>query len=67
MRGYHYLMRLGHLINTLMRISSTFAKNISELGVRGCIRFIRESLGGPWFEPKTIIERLRQPFELLLI
>ena len=67
MRGYHYLMRLGHLINTLMRFSSTFAKKISELGVRGCIRFIRESLVGPWFEPKTITERLRQPFELHLI
>ena len=67
MRGYHYLMRLGHLINTLARFSSTLAKKFSEMGVRGVIRFIRESLGAPWFDLKTISERLKRPFELHLI
>ena len=67
MRGYHYLMRLGHLLNTLARFSSTLAKKFSELSVRGFIRFIRESLGAPWFDLTTITERLRRPFELHLI
>ena len=67
MRGYHYLMRLGHLLNTLARFSSTLAKKFSDMGVRGFIRFIRESLGAPWFDLKTIHERIRHPFKLHLI
>jgi len=67
MRGYHYLMRLGHLLNTLARFSLTLAKKFSEMGVRGFIRFVRESLGAPWFDLKTIHERIRHPFELHLI
>jgi hypothetical protein len=67
MRGYHYLMRLGHLLNTLARFSSTLAKKFSEMGVRGFIRFVRESLGAPWFDLKTIHERIQRPFELHLI
>jgi len=67
MRGYHYLMRLGHLLNTLARFSKTLAKKFSEMSVRGFIRFIRESLSGPWFDLETITQRLRRPFELHLI
>ena len=67
MRGYHYLMRLGHLLNTLARFSSTLAKKFCEMGVRGFIRFIRESLGAPWFDLETLTERLQRPFELHLI
>jgi hypothetical protein len=58
---------LGHLQNTLARFSSTLVKKFSEMGVRGFIRFIRESLGAPWFDLKTIHERIRRPFELHLI
>lgn len=32
MRGYHYLMRIGHLLNTLARFSSTLAKQFREMG-----------------------------------
>jgi hypothetical protein len=67
MRGYHYLMRLGHLLNTLARFSSTLAKKFNEIGVRGFVRFIRESLGAPWFDLSTITERIQRPFELHLI
>ncbi|MEI6987370.1 MAG: transposase family protein [Rhodospirillaceae bacterium] len=67
MRGYHYLMRIGHLLNTLARYSSTLAKKFSEMSVRGCIDFIRVSLSGPWFDLKTIQNRICLPFELCLI
>lgn len=67
MRGYHYLMRLGHLLNTLVRFSSTLTKKFSEMGVRGFFRFIRESLGAPWLNLETILERIRLPFELRLV
>jgi len=67
MRGYHYLMRIGHLLNTLARFSKSLSKKFIEMGVRGFITFIRESLGAPWFNLETIRQRIELPFELSLI
>jgi hypothetical protein len=67
MRGYHYLMRLGHLLNTLARFSKALSKKFIEMGVRGFITFIREILSAPWFDLKTIRQRIDLPFELCLI
>ena len=67
MKGYHYLMRLGHLINVLAQYSERLVKMIRELGVRGFIRFIRETIAGPWLDPLLVRERLAAPFQLRLI
>jgi len=67
MKGYHYLMRLGHLINVLAQYSERLVKMVRELGVRGFIRFIRETIGGPWLDPLLVRERLAAPFQLRLI
>ena len=67
MKGYHYLMRLGHLINVLAQYSERLVKIIRELGVRGFIRFIRETIAGPWLDPLLVRERLAAPFQLRLI
>lgn len=67
MMGYHYLMRLGHLINILAIYSERLLKMVRELGVRGFIRFIRETISGPWLDPLLIQRRLAAPFQLRLI
>ena len=67
MRGYHYLMRIGHLLNTLARFSTKLSKKFSEMGVRGFIKFIFITLSGPWLDLKIVRERIRLPFELCLI
>jgi hypothetical protein len=67
MKGYHYLMRLGHMINVLAQYSERLVKIIRELGVRGFIRFIRETIAGPWLDPLLVRERLAAPFQLRLI
>ena len=51
MKGYHYLMRLGHLINILAIYSERLVKMLRELGVRGFIRFIRDMISGPYVRP----------------
>ena len=38
MKGYHYLMRIGHMINVLAQYSERLVKTVRELGVRGFIR-----------------------------
>ena len=67
MKGYHYLMRLGHMINVFIQYSECFAKMIKELGVRGLIRFIRETIGAPWLDYALVQERLEKPFQLRLV
>jgi len=69
MRGYHYLMRLAHLLNTLARFSSALAKQHLELGVRAFIKFLRSTFSGPWFDlagVAAIQQRMHDPFQLRL-
>jgi len=67
MKGYHYLMRLGHLINVLALYSERLIKMVRELGVQGFIRFVRETITGPWLDPLWVQRRLGAPFQLRLI
>ena len=56
MRGYHFLMRLGHLINILAQNTAILARMVSRWGLRGLIQFIRDTCKGPWLDA----ERIRQ-------
>jgi len=67
MKGYHYLMRLAHLINTLARFSKQLAGLFATLGVQAAIGFIRNTLTGPWLDAQQVQERLSRPFRLRLI
>ncbi len=67
MKGYHYLMRLGHMINVLALYSERLIKIVRELGVRGFIRFIRNTISGPWLDPGYVLKFLAHPFQLRLI
>ncbi|MBW2021196.1 MAG: transposase family protein [Deltaproteobacteria bacterium] len=67
MKGYHYLMRLGHSINVLAVYSERLVKIVGELGVRGFIRFIRSTISGPWLDPLEVQKRLAASFQLRLI
>lgn len=67
MKGYHYLMRLEHTFNILAQYSEALSKTFSDLGARGFIHFIRQTLTGPWLEPLWVAERLAAPFQLRLL
>jgi hypothetical protein len=67
MRGYHYLMRLGHFINVLSLYSECLVKMVREFGVRGFIKFIRDALTGRWLDPPLVQRRLEAHFQLRLI
>ncbi len=54
MKGYHFLMRLGHLINILASHTARLAHLVGRLGVRGLIRFLRDTCSGPWLDPAHI-------------
>jgi len=66
MKGYHYLMRMAHLFNTLARFARHLKALYAELGVRATIAFLRQSCAAPWLDPERILTLLRQPFQLQL-
>jgi hypothetical protein len=67
MRGYHYLMRLGHAINVLAQYSTALIKMVRNLTARGFIRFVRETLSAPWFEAQQVQQRMSAAFQLRLV
>lgn len=66
MKGYHYLMRLAHVLNTLARFSCALTKLYRNLGVRGFIAFVYNTLTGPWLLPEVVRAQLNRPFQLRL-
>lgn len=67
MRGYHYLMRIGHLLNVLARWSSALIAAFQERGAQGFIEWVFSTLSGRWIEPADLQARLTAPFQLRLI
>ncbi len=67
MKGYHYLMHLAHFLNTLARFSKNLAKLFAERGIQATIKFIRNTLTGPWLNVHALEQRLDQPFRLRLL
>jgi hypothetical protein len=66
MKGYHYLMRIAHLLNVLVQYSSQLAGMVAELGARGFIQFIRQTLSAPWLDRSRVSELLDRRRQLRL-
>ncbi|WP_052464355.1 transposase family protein [Geoalkalibacter subterraneus] len=66
MKGFHYLMQLGHMFNIMARYSEKIARIIRETGVRGLIRLVRETIASPWLNQAWIREQIAAPFQLRL-
>ena len=66
LRGYHYLMRMAHLFNTLARFATHMQRFYRALGVRPTLEFIRQSCAAPWLDPTRIRALLDKPLRLQL-
>ena len=66
MRGYHYLMQLGHLINVLAQHTAVLAKLVRQLGVRGWLQLLEETVAGPWLKLDRLGRVLHLPYQLRL-
>jgi hypothetical protein len=64
MIGYHCLMQLGYMFNVMARYSGEMARIIKDTGVRGLIRFVRETIAAPWINDVWLKEKLAAPFQL---
>jgi hypothetical protein len=59
MKGFHYLMKIGHFLNTMVIYSEIVAGYVDKLGIRGFIKSLRKALGGAVLEDINI-ERINQ-------
>jgi hypothetical protein len=66
LRGYHFLMRLGHLINLLVQNAARLARLVKEWGRRGLIQFTRQTCSGPWLDAARIQRLLAAPGQMRL-
>lgn len=66
MKGYHFLMRLGHFINIVAQKTEFLAKMVRRWGVRGVIQFIRDTCKGPWLNAERIRQLHASPLQLRL-
>jgi hypothetical protein len=66
MRGYHYLMRLGHALNVLARHSYALAKYVRDLGVRGLIAWVRDTIAAPWLDAEDLQQIATAPCQIRL-
>ena len=48
LKNFHLLMRLGHAINALSQYTKKLKKYIKDNGVNATLKFIKETLFGPW-------------------
>ncbi len=66
MKGYHFFMRIGLMFNVLAQYSECFIDVIKTFGRRGTIKFIFETMKGPWFND-DYLKNVEKPWQLRLI
>jgi DDE family transposase len=66
MQGYHYLMRLAHLLNALALATKRVANQVRTLGVQAFLRFVRESCAHRWLQREWIEHFRATPLQLRL-
>ena len=67
MKGYHYLMRIGHMINVLAHYSERLARKVRSYGIQRFIKLVCETIVGPWLNPKEVRQRLKPKPQLRLV
>jgi hypothetical protein len=66
MKGYHYLMRLAHLLNALALATRRVMHQVRELGVQAFLCWVRESCAHRWLRPAWLEQLRRWPPQLRL-
>ena len=66
MRGYHFLMQIAHLLNTLVQNSARLVRLVRSRGLRGLLQFLRTTCSGPWLDAERIRQLLLSPCQIRL-
>lgn len=66
MRGYHFLMQIAHLLNTLVQNSARLVRLVRNRGLRGLLQFLRTTCSGPWLDAERIRQLQASPYQMRL-
>lgn len=66
MRGFHYLMRLAHLLNTLAFNTIGLVDEVARWGIQSLIQWLRTTYSGPWLDYGRIRSLRKGVFQLRL-
>ncbi|MGH8605753.1 MAG: hypothetical protein ACREXR_24060 [Gammaproteobacteria bacterium] len=66
MQGYHYLMRLAHLLNARALATKRVANQVRTGGIQPFLRFVRESCAHRWLHREWIERFHATPLQLRL-
>jgi len=66
MRGYHFLMQIAHLLNTLVQNSARLVHLVRNRGLRGLLQFLRSTCSGPWLDAERIRQLQASPCQIRL-
>ena len=66
MRGYHFLMQIAHLLNTLVQNSAGLVHLVRNRGLRGLLQFLRSTCSGPWLDAERIRQLQASPCQIRL-
>ena len=64
MVGFHYIMRIAHMINMISLLSKEVAKKVKQMGVSEFFNFVRETCANRWLSPEWIKSFLQIPFRI---
>lgn len=67
MRNWHLIMHLGHLLNILALHTEGLIDKVQELGIRGTLKFLRESWTNRWIDCADLLTFCNRPPRLRLI
>ncbi len=66
MKGYHFLMRIAHLINALANRTKALSEKISELGLTRFMTYLFTTISGNWLDRERIQNLINGPCQLRL-
>ena len=67
MKGFHYLMRMAHVLNAIALCTRVVAQQVKRMGVRSFLKFVRESCANRWLSREWIQKFIQVTYQLHLV
>ena len=67
MKGFHYLMRMAHMLNAIALCTTAIAQEVKRIGVQSFLKLVRESCANRWLSLEWIKKFFHRPYQLRLV
>ena len=67
MKGFHYLMRMAHMLNAIALCSMAIAQEVKRMGVQSFLKLVCETCANRWLSREWIQKFIHRPYQLRLV